>query len=311
MKPILFRQSANVSYISVEVAALNGVQFNRQAMSREYEKYDAENKLADDTKSIKYFIHDIPSDMEKNLILKLKLPNKHKKCLKNKDVLRIRFHYRDCDMAIHEMERQVPYVDVPRKQKYNLERNVLISAHHVIRHVTQKYLTRSCVYIHKLDRASAKNELEIGSNEITDFLEQTTSLVSESAMEKLTEFSLTFKTTLEYCIEFIGDLSVRWDDAWARMKAIASSLSRELPTAAGVFKDDSPVYRADKVDDELAILCRYLTDIYKSLGLSTDVVEQYGNVILEFQERIRRAKEEAERLIQEEQQTKSILSKHT
>lgn len=87
------------------------------------------------------------------------------------------------------------------------------------------------------------------------------------------------------------------------MKAISSSLSREIPTSAGVVESDAEVvYRAEKIDDELALLSRYLAEIYKSKGLATDVVEQYGNVIREFQDRIRRAKEEAERLRLEEEQ---------
>ena len=308
MKPILFRQSANVSYIQIEVTALNGVQFCRQNMSREYEKYDPENTLADNTEKNEYFIHDIPTEMEKHLILKLKLPNNHKKSLKNKGVIRMNFHYRDCDMDTHYMEYIVPYVDIPRKPKYNEERNVIIICQHTIRLLTQKYLCRSCLYIHKLDRSSAKNELEISLNEITDFLEKMTTILSESALENLTAYSEKFRSTLKYCVEFIGDLSVRWDDAWARMKSISSSMSREMPTAAGVFKEDSPIYRAEKVDDQLALMSRYLTEVYQKQGFSTEMVEQYGNLIVEFQDRLQRAKDEAERLVFEQEQTKSILS---
>ena len=66
---------------------------------------------------------------------------------------------------------------------------------------------------------------------------------------------------------------MRWDDDWARMKSISSLMSLEMHTAAGVFKEDNPINRAEMDDDELDLMCKDLTEAYQKLRLSTEMVE--------------------------------------
>ena len=79
---------------------------------------------------------------------------------------------------------------------------------------------------------------------------------------------------------------MRWDDGWARLKALSSSLGREVPNAAGVFVPDSEIYSTQKINDKISEMCYKLTDIYKSHGLATTTLESYLDVMRELEKKL-------------------------
>ena len=60
----------------------------------------------------------------------------------------------------------------------------------------------------------------------------------------LTEWLEAAVSNVEHCQRFVGHLAVRWDDAWGRLKALESSVAREVPTSAAVYAAGAELYPA-------------------------------------------------------------------
>ena len=78
----------------------------------------------------------------------------------------------------------------------------------------------------------------------------------------------------------------RWDDGWARLKALRSSVSREVPTSGGIYPAGAELFPVPKMTDKMADMCIFLKDVYSSLGLSAGTIEQYHDVVRELQAKL-------------------------
>lgn len=83
----------------------------------------------------------------------------------------------------------------------------------------------------------------------------------------------------------VGDYNVRWDDAWARLKALSSCLSRETPTATGVYVEGAAMYETRELQKKLNAMSSTLRDLYRSKGLTTDTIDKYLDVVKELEAR--------------------------
>ena len=292
MKPILLRQTALVSSLKIQLTALNGVLLDKSKMTNEYEPYNPDgNDVCDETKAT-YYIHDIASDMSRHLICYLRLPAKHKKTLKNKDVLSFQITFRDSNSLIRTVERTITYVELPIKEIKTLEKDIIVTAQHETRVMAQKTLNRCSDYMKRLDRTRSKGVLRTGGDNIRAYCEHVSTLISEECTEYLNHWTEPILANLEFCDKFLSDLAVRWDDAWARLKAMSSSLGREVPTAAGVFMEGAEMYTPLLIDERMDDLCSRLRAMYVAKGLSTETIDQYKTVMKELQDKLEQLEQE-------------------
>jgi hypothetical protein len=234
-----------------------------------------------------YFVHDICVNMYRHIVCSLVLPKKHKKLLKGKDVLQFTVEYRNATMQTCTIEKNVSYEELPRKENQNKDPDVAIIAVQNCRMSSQKMLNEAALSMKKLNRTAAKAVLQDGINGIRGYLEDVcTHMGTEESHMLLNNEVEPILINLENCMNYLGDFTVRWDDAWGRIKALCSSIAREVPTASGVYAPGAELYNAPKVQDKLNDLCEKLKDIYASLGLETDTVDRYFGVVKELEQKI-------------------------
>jgi len=86
-------------------------------------------------------------------------------------------------------------------------------------------------------------------------------------------------SNVENCSRSVGHLAVRWDDAWGRLKALESSVSREVPSSAAVYAAGAELHPAPgPMREKIVEVSATLRDMYVARGLETNVLEQYQNV---------------------------------
>ena len=294
MKPVLLREFAMVSAVTVTLTALNGVLLDKEDMTNEYEAVDPdipEDAPVDLTKA-EYFIHDIAADMRRHLYCVLTLPHKHKRHLKNKDVMTLQIRYRDRNLLVRTVERTLTYADLPLKEVRTEEKDLIIAAEQHCRISAQKVLDVAAEYMKSLKRKSARDTISAGAAAIRDFFGHVGTLICEETLEYLLHQIEPILINLEHTERHLADLSVRWDDAWARLKAISSSLGREVPTAGGVYSEGGELFVPPQVDESLENLVSRLRDMYMALGLSTETIDSYKTVMRELQEKLDKLEEE-------------------
>ncbi len=292
MKPVLLRDSALVSSVNVDIKTMHGVLLDKENMTNEYEQCNEDDSQTLDASSAHYCIHDIAADLQRHLVCILRLPSKHKKALKNKEIMTMKVKYRDRNLVMRTVQKTLSYIDLPPKNKNTLEKDIIIASEHETRLSAQKSLDRSADSMKKLDRASAKHSIQTGANYIRDYSEYIGTIVSEESYEYLLHKIDPLVANLDYCDRFLGDLSVRWDDAWARLKAMSSSLAREVPTASGVYLHGAELFVPQHVDERMDDLCSRLREMYVALGLSTETIDRYKTVMKELQEKLEKLEEE-------------------
>ena len=277
-----------VSHMKIRLTAVNGVLLDKEKMTNEYELYDFEGNNIFDETGANYVIHDIAADMTRHLVCYLRLPAKHKKALKNKDVLTLEIKFRDSHLQMRTQEYKVAYTDIPQKENKTPEQDLINACEHEVRIAAKKGLDRAANFMKKLDRARAKRSVTLAGNAIRDLSEYITTLgfIPEETQENFTHHVEPVLANLEYCDKFIGDLAIRWDDVWARLKAMSSCLSREVPTADGVFVEGTEPFQPKQVDDKMDNLAALLRDIYTSKGLSTETIDNYRTVMKELQDKL-------------------------
>ncbi len=291
MKPVLLSDAALVTAVSCKLKALNGVRLEKSEMTNEYEPYDPDDEEIDET-TAEYFIHDIALDMKRHLVCVLHLPPKAKKVLKNKDVMSLSIQYRDRNLMVRTVEKTVTYIELPNKEALTLEKDVVIAAEHECRTTAQRTLDRASEFMKRLDRTTGKRAMMQGITYIRDHIEYVSALMSEETHEYLSHRIDPILVNLEYCERWLGDLAVRWDDAWARLKAISSSLGREVPTAAGVYAEGAELFMPTMIDERIEGLMQCLRAMYIALGLSTDMIDRYKTVMQELAAKLERLEEE-------------------
>ena len=74
----------------------------------------------------------------------------------------------------------------------------------------------------------------------------------EQNLDKVTNYTQQIIDNLDHMMNLLDDLSLRYDDAWAQMKAMSSSLARESPTSAGVFKEGAEMFEIRDVQAKLS-----------------------------------------------------------
>jgi len=111
--------------------------------------------------------------------------------------------------------------------------------------------------------------------------------LGEEARIELTDWLEASVANVDHSRRLVGDLAVRWDDAWGRLKALESSVSREVPGSAGVYAAGAELYPAPGLMRERIVeVSSTLRDMYAARGLETYVLEQYQSVIEELDEKI-------------------------
>ena len=283
IRPLVLRQVGMVSNVRIKVTGLNGVTLEKGEMNAEYR--DPE-RSSDDPTVAYYVIHDMFADLRRHLTCSINLPPKHKKLLKDKDVCMMEIQYRDSQLTTHALEKKVGYADLPRKEVKNMEPNLLFYAKEESRSITYTALNTAADRMKKLDRKGAKKILSYAVASIREHCENMSLKLSEMNHADLVAHSEPMLLNMEHCNKIMGDFTVRWDDGWARLKALSSSLGREVPNAAGVFVPDSEIYTTQKINDKISEMCYKLTDIYKSHGLATTTLESYLDVMRELEKKL-------------------------
>ncbi|ELT98426.1 hypothetical protein CAPTEDRAFT_224679 [Capitella teleta] len=286
MRPILLRKSSLVTNVKVNITTLNGVLLNNYSSSREFEAHD--DDLVADSTTKRYHVHDIACDMQKHFCCVLRLPHKHKKQLKGKEIMRIEVQFTDAKMTKHSVEKTVFYDEIPKKEANNVEQDVLMTARQCCRLQAQTAITVAAKYMKKLNRAAARSHLEDTMNEMRAYCEYVANFLTgeENYHDLMENYVEVLIANLEFCSKFLVDYMVRWDDAWGRLMALASSLGREVPTATGVYKEDAELFSAPKMQDKLTDLCARLRDIYASHGLCTDMLDQHIKMVKELEAKL-------------------------
>ena len=288
IKPILLRQTAMVSHMQIKLTAINSVLLDKEQMTNEYEIFDFEGNNNIDESSANYVIHDIAANMTRHLVCYLRLPNKHKKVLKNKDVLTLEVNFRDSNLQQRVQEYKVSYADIPQKENKTPEQDLITACEHQVRIGAKKGLDRAANFMKKLDRNRARKSVKLAGDAMRDLMDYIATLgfISEELQENFTQQVEPVLANLEYCDKFIGDLAIRWDDVWARLKAMSSCLGREVPTADGVFVEGTEPFQPRQVDNKMDHLAELLREIYSSKGISTETIDNYRTVMRELQDKL-------------------------
>ena len=229
------------------------------------------------------------------------------KALKGKDVLRVEVSYRDSSLTSRSAEHTVSYAELPVKEAQNNEhrfRNILsrtrivkeaqndeeallVTARQRIRCRVVRGVSAAAESVGRLDRSSAGQHLRSTVDELRAIHDTVMDDLGEESRLDLTEWLDAAVANVEHCQRFVGDLAVRWDDAWGRLKALESSVSREVPTSAAVYAKDSELYQAPSTMKERMVeISSLLKDMYMARGLETYVLEQYQNVVEELDEKL-------------------------
>lgn len=290
MKPVLLRDTALVTSLSLILTTHSGVTMDRSTMTKEYEVDDETQS----SETASYYIHDIAADVQRHIISTIILPKKHKKLLKNKDVMTLVVKYRDRSLQIRTVEKTICYSDIPSKQKYTAEKDLVILTEQDIRTMAQQATDRASDYMKKLDRTRARAELQSSANKIRMFLEQIFTLVSQESQEYLMHQTEPMLANMDHYEHILADLCMHWDDAWARLKALSSAFQREVPTAIGVCADGAEMFIPPQIDERMEHLITHLREIYVTLGLSTETIDHYKTVMKELQCKLAKLEEQGE-----------------
>ena len=288
MLPILLKQNTAVANINLTITTLNGVQLEMDGMTREYLVKSLENRsTANQETSVQetFFIYDIALEMSRHIMCCLKLPKKHKKVLKGKEILKIEISYKDSLMCSRTLEKVVYYHEIPAKENKNVEFDVVESSKQICRIKACQALDKAAVFISKLDRSSAKIIIDGTINDLQCYGEGISNdfCTSEESHIQISDWIDIITANLECCKNFIGDFAVRWDDAWGRIRALESSLMREVPSSSGIYANRKELFSSPKIKDKIQELLRNLKDIYANLGLSSETLDQYQTVIVELE----------------------------
>lgn len=288
MLPILLKQNSAVDGVKIIVSTFNGVHLDHDNMSKEYTMNDGRTKTETETDRETYFIYDIAFGSSRHLSCSVKLPHKHKKLLKGKEILKIEVSYRDVFMCSRTIEKIIYYSEIPTKESKNDEMNVLVTAKQECRMIACKALDRASVVVAKLDRTMAKTILQTAVQDLRSYFERISNdfCTLEEGHVELSDWVDSLVANLDKCDRFIGNFAVRWDDAWAQMKALQSSMAREVPSTTGTYADGVEIFSAPKVKDRLSDLSELLKVMYIALGLSTDTLDKYQKVVEELETRL-------------------------
>ena len=245
------------------------------------------------------------------------------KVLKGKEVLTVDVVYRDATLSSRTAELTVYYGDLPVKEaqineqallfttlqkiksrvhdeqavltkvhkkiksRVNDEHALLVTAHQQIRCRVVVGVCAAAASVGRLDRSSAVEHLRTTVDDLRNIQDTIMDDLGEEARLDLTEWLEAAVANVDYCSRFVRDLAVRWDDAWGRLKALESSVSREVPTSAAVYVPGSELYPApNMMKDRMVEISSMLKDMYLARGLETEVLEQYQNVVEELEEKI-------------------------
>ena len=207
--------------------------------------------------------------------------------MKGKDVLKVDVSYRDSSLTSRIAELTVSYAELPGKTPQNDEYSTLVTARQQIRCRVVRGLSAAAESVGRLDRSSAIELLRSTVDDLRSIHDAVMDDFGEESRLDLTEWLDAAVANVEHCQRFVGDLAVRWDDAWGRLKALESSVSREVPTSAAVYVSGSELFQAPStMKERLVEVSSMLKDMYVGHGLETDVLEQYQNVVEELEEKL-------------------------
>jgi len=202
-------------------------------------------------------------------------------------VLRVDVSYRDSQLSSRTAELTVSYADLPTKETQNDERAVLIASRQQIRSRVVGGVAAAARSVARLDRTSAVDVLRTTGDDLRNIHDSVMDDLGDESRLDLTEWLDAAVVNVESCRQLVGDLAVRWDDAWGRLKALESSVSREVPTSAAVYVAGSELFQAPTaMRERLVQISTMLRDMYAARGLETDVLEQYQNVVDELEEKV-------------------------
>lgn len=202
-------------------------------------------------------------------------------------MLRVDVSYRDSQLSSRTAELTVSYADLPTKETQNDERAVLVASRQQIRSRVVGGVAAAARSVARLDRTSAVDVLRTTGDDLRNIHDSVMDDLGDESRLDLTEWLDAAVVNVESCRQLVGDLAVRWDDAWGRLKALESSVSREVPTSAAVYVAGSELFQAPTaMRERLVQISAMLRDMYAARGLETDVLEQYQNVVDELEEKV-------------------------
>ena len=209
------------------------------------------------------------------------------KALKGKDVLQISVSYRDSALSPRTAELTLSYADLPAKEAQNDELAVVVTARQKMRARVVAGVSAAASSVGRLDRSSAVDQLRSTVDDLRNVQDSVMDDLDEESRTELTDWLEAAVTNVERSARLVADLAVRWDDAWGRLKALESSVSREVPTSAAVYVSGSELYQPpSKMKERLLEVSTMLKDMFVARGLDTDVLEQYQNVVEELEEKM-------------------------
>ncbi|XP_078586748.1 uncharacterized protein LOC144868427 [Branchiostoma floridae x Branchiostoma japonicum] len=131
--------------------------------------------------------------------------------------------------------------DLPHQELNKVQRAeiaIITTMQEDSRVLTVDSINKAATYIRGLGYGSwvlhATRHLQEGINIITQKQDEVKTLVSAEACLQVTAFTTSMKDNLDFCVTLLEPENID-PSHWARMKAMASSLANETPTAGAVF----------------------------------------------------------------------------
>ena len=202
-------------------------------------------------------------------------------------MLSVDVSFRDASLSSRTAELTISYADLPAKEAQNDEEALLVAAHQRIRCRVVRGVRDAAASVSRLDRSSAVELLRSTVDDLRSIHDAVMDDLGDESRLDLTDWLEAAVANVEHCQRFVKHLAVRWDDAWGRLKALESSVSREVPTSAAVYATGSELYAVpNTMRERMVEVSSTLKDMYVARGLETDVLEQYQNVVEELEEKI-------------------------
>ncbi|RDD37812.1 hypothetical protein TrispH2_009623 [Trichoplax sp. H2] len=294
IKPIILRKTAVASDIKLYIDCHHGIQMNKSKMMCNFMccddddtvDYNPPNQLGQpdattkECQHVEYYIHDLAESMVKHLSCYLKLPSTDLQSLQDQTAVTIELVYRDLfTNKICKRKLAIPFSKLPQHTLQSTEKSLILSGQ-------QKARRTACHGLHHaaelLQRGKTTRQSVRILNETIDDIRQhcqeVNDMVRSDSSTHLASYIDPLVNILEYCRRLIDNPSKA---TWAKIKGLASSLEREMPTttATTLEKEESDsdmiLFQSVPITSKMYELLDTLVAIYSEKGLDQNALEKY------------------------------------
>ena len=295
IKPLILRKTAVASDIKIYIDCHQSLQMNKSKMMCNFMCCDDDDQSSYishghdpmDTRScryshcqhVEYYIHDLAESMVKHLTCYLKLPATDLQALQDQTAVTIELVYRDLfTNKIRKRKLAIPFSKLPQHTLQSTEKSLILSGQ-------QKARRTACYGLHHaaelLQRGKTTSQsigiLNQAIDDIRQHCQDVNDMIRSESSSYLISYINPLVDVLNYCLKLIDSPSKA---TWAKIKALASSLEREMPTttaskAIDQSNSDAVLFQSIPITAKMHELLDNLLTIYNQKGFDRNALQSY------------------------------------